>query len=164
MRLYHGGIEPVFKPTIIESQRLLDFGRGFYLTSNQEQAERWSVIKQNRSGSNSIATVSVYDFDEQILTHSKYDVKVFDNANEEWLDFITANRKSNTNHSYEIVKGAVANDNLYSTLVLFEAGILTKSETIVRLKTHKLFDQISFHNLNVMSELLFIKSYQTKTQ
>jgi len=162
MRLYHGSIEPVLKPKILETQRLLDFGFGFYLTSNQEQAERWSVIKQNRSGGNSIATVSVYEFNEQLLTMNNYNVKIFGKADEEWLDFILANRRTNVKHHYDIVKGAVANDTLYSTLVLFEVGIFTKPETIVRLKTHKLFDQLSFHSRKALKELIFVESYWTK--
>jgi len=162
MRLYHGGTEPVQKPLIIETQRLLDFGKGFYVTSNQDQANRWALIKQNRNGSNTIATISVYEFDEKLFDNGTYEVKLFETANEAWLDFISSNRQKHINHPFDIVKGAVANDTLYATLVLYEAGVLSKQETIIRLKAHKLFDQISFHNQMVLSELKFIESYQLK--
>lgn len=160
MKLYHGGTEPIQKPMIIETQRLLDFGKGFYVTSNQEQANRWAMIKQNRNGSNAKAIVSVYEFNEILFNQDKYKVKSFETANEEWLDFIASNRRDFVNHPYDIVKGAVANDTLYATLLLYETGVLSKQETIARLKVHKLFDQISFHNNSVLNELKFIESYQ----
>lgn len=46
MELYHGSIQKVIRPIIIEQQRLLDFGKGFYITSSKEQAERWALIKE----------------------------------------------------------------------------------------------------------------------
>jgi hypothetical protein len=46
MQLFHGGIEIIEQPIILEQQRLLDFGKGFYLTSSQIQAERWASIKR----------------------------------------------------------------------------------------------------------------------
>lgn len=162
MKLYHGGTVAVQKPEIIDSQRYLDFGKGFYVTTNPEQAERWAKIKQKRKGEGADAIVTVYSFNEDIFNKNIYNVKTFNAANEEWLDFIVINRKSHIHNPYDIIIGAVANDTLYSTLVLFEAGILSKAETIIRLKAHKLFGQISFHNERVLNELVFSYSYQVK--
>ena len=39
MILYHGSNIAVEKPKILQSDRRLDFGTGFYLTSSYEQAE-----------------------------------------------------------------------------------------------------------------------------
>ena len=102
----------------------------------------------------------MFEIDDNFLDNHKYTIKHFLSANEEWLDFIVLNRNENINHLYDIVKGAVANDSLYATLVLFETGILSKEETIARLKTHKLFDQISFHNSKALNELKFIEYYE----
>jgi hypothetical protein len=49
MKLYHGSTIIIEKPIILDSQRLLDFGKGFYTTTNKEQAERWALIKAKRS-------------------------------------------------------------------------------------------------------------------
>ena len=159
MKLYHGGLDVIVLPKILDSQRFLDFGKGFYTTTNQEQAENWAIIKKKRTGKNSQAIVSVYILDDHILNDEKYKVCIFPKANEEWLDFIISNRTGGQQYDYDIVKGAVANDTLYATLSLFEAGLLSKKETIVRLKTHQLFDQISFHTAYVLKELKFIESY-----
>ena len=40
MILYHGSNVEVKNPKIIQSKRLLDFGTGFYLTSDYEQAKK----------------------------------------------------------------------------------------------------------------------------
>jgi len=160
MKVYHGSSVVIKISKILDSQRLLDFGMGFYTTSSRVQAENWAVIKQKRLGINTAAIVTVYEVNDDVFNADKYNVKIFSKANEEWLDFIVANRKKNIQHPFDIVKGVVANDTLYSTLSLFEAGVLTKAETITRLKTHKLFDQISFHNQKVLKELNFIDNYK----
>ena len=125
-----------------------------------EQAGNWALIKQKRIIDASKAFITVYDFDDTLFNAENLIVKRFDNANDEWLDFVVGNRKGNETHLYDVVIGAVANDTLYQTLSLYETGILTKSETTSRLKTHLLFDQISFHNNKVLSHLKFIESYE----
>jgi hypothetical protein len=47
--LYHGSNVEVKKPKLIASnvKRLLDFGAGFYLTSDFEQAKKWALRTTN---------------------------------------------------------------------------------------------------------------------
>ena len=47
MILYHGSNVEVCQPRIIKSKRLLDFGTGFYLTSDLEQAKKWAMRTVN---------------------------------------------------------------------------------------------------------------------
>ncbi len=160
MKLYHGSTHIVDSPEVLEVQRLLDFGKGFYTTTSKEQAEKWAVIKQKREGAHSKAIVNVYEMDDSLLTNNNIAVKIFEGANEEWLDFIVSNRTGSTVHNYDLVKGSVANDTLYRTLSLFESGILSKTETISRLKAHVLFDQISFHTDKVLHELKYLECFE----
>ena len=51
MILYHGSNIEVSKPEILKSKRLLDFGTGFYLTSDLEQARKWAIRTANRARS-----------------------------------------------------------------------------------------------------------------
>lgn len=44
MFLYHGSNMQVITPKILVTNRMLDFGAGFYTTSNKEQAVKWSKI------------------------------------------------------------------------------------------------------------------------
>ena len=65
MILYHGSNVEVREPKIIVSNRTLDFGAGFYTTSNKEQAEKWSKTQtlRRRKGT---PIVSCYEH-EQLL-------------------------------------------------------------------------------------------------
>lgn len=42
MRLYHGSTEMVATPQIRKPNRALDFGNGFYTTTDYAQAEQWA--------------------------------------------------------------------------------------------------------------------------
>ncbi len=59
-------------------------------------------------------------------------------------------------HDYDLVWGPVANDNVYETLTLFEDGIISRAEAIVRLKTYKLVDQVLFHTENALKCIDFV--------
>ncbi|GHV93826.1 hypothetical protein AGMMS50293_01460 [Spirochaetia bacterium] len=73
------------------------------------------------------------------------DILRFDSADEAWFDFVIANRRNAwQGKKYDIIYGPVANDTIYRTLIAFETGTLTKTETISRLKVHQLFDQMTF--------------------
>lgn len=45
MIVYHGSIEIVKNPDVNHSYRPLDFGKGFYVTTVKEQAEKLPMIK-----------------------------------------------------------------------------------------------------------------------
>jgi hypothetical protein len=42
MIIYHASNVVVAQPKILQTGRMLDFGTGFYATSNKEQAIRWA--------------------------------------------------------------------------------------------------------------------------
>ena len=161
MRLYHGSIMTVHKPTVTRGRTKTDFGKGFYTTTSPEQAEKWAKIKKNREGKKEDvrAVVSVYEIDDSILSSSQYKTMHFDGATAEWLDFVVANRRG-VSHDFDMIMGPVANDNLYATISLYENGTLNANAAIEQLKTHTLFDQLSFHNQSVCQLLIFIESYE----
>ena len=51
MILYHGSTVIVDKPKVLLSERLVDFGAGFYTTTNREQAVRWAQRVSTRRSS-----------------------------------------------------------------------------------------------------------------
>jgi hypothetical protein len=103
------------------------------------------------------AIVSIYDVDE-VFAAKDLRIKGFDTATEEWLDFVMFHRtgKLTSMNKYDVIRGPVANDTLYETLALYERGILTHNETIARLKTHKLADQVVLATTKAISLLKFI--------
>ena len=154
MILYHGSTEIVKKPQIIENDNFLDFGFGFYTTTSKEQAFRWAVIKKKRTKSVN-SYLNIYEIDDYVFSENSYSILNFENPSREWLDFVIGNRRGSITHNYDFVRGPVANDTLYRTFTLYESGVLTLKETIVRLKVHELFDQILFHSEKALRNLKF---------
>lgn len=113
-----------------------------------------------RTGGKAKGLVNCYRIADDFISNFKLKTKTFHAATEEWLDFILFNRSNDIPHGYDIVTGPVANDTLYQTLTLFETGILTKPETIARLKVHRLFDQFSFHTSEALACLNFVEVYE----
>ena len=69
----------------------------------------------------------------------------FNSPDEAWLDFVAANRQGTyQGKRYDLIYGAVANDDVYSTITLYMTGILDKEQTLARLKIKKLFNQLVF--------------------
>lgn len=162
MILYHGSTLIIEQPKLLQNDRFLDFGKGFYTTTNLEQATRWAIIKQKRTVVPT-AYVNVYETEANLLSDPDLSILQFVEANREWLEFITGNRRGVPQHLYDIVQGAVANDTIYQTLVLYEAGAYTVEETIDRLKVHRLFDQIAFHTEAALSKLIYQKTIQVNS-
>lgn len=158
MKLYHGSTVAVRKPSLRPGRQNADFGKGFYTTSNPEQAERWAHIKQEREGAPR-AVVSVYEFDEALLDSPDWNIRQFAGADEDWLYFVTDCRKSR-GHDYDLVLGPVANDKVFTTVNLFESGVLSAEAAILQLKAYKTYDQMSFHTDRTIGTLRFVEAYE----
>jgi len=158
MRLYHGGLVKVKQPKLIQSAvvRPCDFGSGFYTTTDLDQARRWSKIRQARNQTVA-GIVSVYEAPEDLLAMEGLKRLIFDSPAPEWLEFVMANRtKDAFMHDYDLVAGPVANDRVYATLALFEAEQLSVEETLHRLKTYKLVNQVLFNTDQALQHLRFV--------
>ena len=158
MYLYHGSDVIVKKPKILESNRYLDFGAGFYTTGNKKQALRWAKKVSKRNDTDHFF-VSIYEF-KKSDAFKNLQVLVFDHADKKWLDFVLKNRNGKKTIEYDIVSGPVADDNVYLSIRLFETGVLSEEETIKRLKIRKLYNQILFHNVKSLKYLKY-KDYLT---
>lgn len=155
MLLYHGSNVIVDKPRLIKQNRFLDFGFGFYTTTNSDQALAFAekVTKRRKEGQQA---VSIYDFDE-IRAFSERSLLKFDTANEAWLDFVKDNRSGiYSGKKYDFVFGPVANDDVYTTFTLYTAGVLSKEQTLEALKIKKLYDQLVFSTDEALSYLRFL--------
>lgn len=158
MILYHGSNTIVKEPKLIEQNRFLDFGYGFYLTTNKTQAENFAQKVVVRRGGKPI--VNVYEFDEETLL-AKIKFKKFDSPDGEWLDFVSEHRNGTyAGEIYDLIIGAVANDDVYRTLQVYGAGILTKEQAIEALKIKKLFNQYVFASEQSLKLLKFIESVE----
>lgn len=155
MILYHGSNCIVSVPRLIKQNRYLDFGFGFYTTTNKVQAIGFAekVTKRRKEGEK---TVSIYKLDED-YAFKECSILYFDSANEEWLDFVAKNRSGNyIGKSYDFIFGPVANDDVYTTFALYSAGVLTKEQTLDALKIKKLYNQLVISSEKGLSFLKFI--------
>ena len=145
----------VEKPKLVLQNRFLDFGFGFYTTTNKVQAISFAekVYKRKNDGTKQ---VSIYEIDEKRI-FAECSVLRFDSADEAWLDFVALNRSGNyIGEAYDIIYGPVANDDVYTTFTLYQAGVLTKEQTLEALKIKKLYDQMVFATEKALSFLKFV--------
>ena len=66
MKLYHGSTTVVRHPNIKRGRKKTDFGKGFYTTTNFEQAAKWANLKRQRERSGK-AIVSIFEVPDSIL-------------------------------------------------------------------------------------------------
>ena len=155
MIIYHGSNVVVSEPKLIQQNRFLDFGFGFYTTTNKTQAIGFAdkVTKRRKEGAKA---VSIYELDEE-KAFNECSVLQFENANEAWLDFVSENRAGNyKGETYDFIFGPVANDDVYTTFTLYTAGVLTKEQTLEALKIKKLYNQLVLTSRKALSYLKFI--------
>ena len=151
MLLYHGSNVTVEKPNIIQSERTLDFGTGFYLTTDFEQAKRWAILTTSRK-KEGIPTVNVFEIEDKV----NLKVLKFNGPDKEWLEFVTNNRKTkNYKNDYDLIIGPVANDNTMPVINLYVNGVYNEKEALKRLLPQKLKDQVVFKNTKALKYLNF---------
>ena len=158
MKLYHGSVVDVRKPSLRYGGKKTDFGRGFYTTTQAEQAENWTKIKQDRTKAPK-RIVSVYEIDDALLSNPELKIREFHGVDEAWLNFVVNCRKG-VKHDYDLVFGPVANDNVFTTVNLYESGVLDAPAAIAQLKAYTTYDQLSFHTLRVVLALEFVGRYE----
>ena len=162
MTLYHGSDQIIETPELRSSIRTLDFGPGFYTTTNRAQAKNFASKVYDRAvragNSPQGRFISVYELDYE-AAEKECAILRFDFPGEAWFDFIIANRRNTyRGKKYDIIYGPVANDTIYRTLIAFETGALSKQETIAKLKTRQLCDQMAFTSEKALSFLQYTNS------
>jgi len=157
MTLYHGSNLVVDNPCIIPPNRALDFGVGFYTTSDAKQASEWASVVVRRSGKGN-ATLNVYDFDEAMAMR-ELRCKRFAQPDKEWLDFVCAHRMGNAgDDGADVIIGPVANDNTMPVLSAYMAARDKDLYALVALseiRAERLTDQFVFKTPLGLSFLKF---------
>jgi len=131
-------------PQILKSRFPKDFGEGFYCTELEKQAVRWSSRYDH-------AVVSVYEY----TPDQNLQMLVFKEMTEEWLDLIIDCR-SGGKHNYDMVTGAMANDQIFNYISDFIDGILTREQFWVLAKFKHPTHQICFCTEKALKTLQFI--------
>lgn len=154
MEIYHGSLEIVTAPEILQPNRTLDYGVGFYTTTDYNQACNWVARHKGKAQS---GYVNVYEIDIEAVR--KAHTLWFDKPTTEWIDFVDSNRNTlGFTHNYDFVYGPVANDRVYAAFALYEARLINKDELLNMLKVYDLVDQLLFHTPKALTFLKYKES------
>ena len=161
MKVYHGSIVEVKTPLVGVGRPKLDFGKGFYVTDLEEQAVSWASRPSNIDKPQ-ILNVYEFDKDEVLASNCKY--LCFEHYDGEWLDFVVANRRGEDLwKDYDIVEGGIANDNVFNTIELYTAELVSREEALKRLQYEKPNNQICILKQSIIDEHLhFVQSVKIK--
>lgn len=135
MILYHGSNIDIEIIDLAKSKPNKDFGKGFYLSENEIQAQEMAVFKSMQLGGTPV--VSKFEFNSNVMADSSLKIKVFNDYSEEWADFVLANRDGCPVERYDIVYGPIANDKVGMQIRKLKDGSIDKSEFLNRLKYMK---------------------------
>lgn len=153
--LFHGSTLVVEKPLVDYGRPELDFGPGFYLTHDREQAERWAQTKAGRMRGGQ-AILNIYRFDEKAFSEQlAYQRLVFADYNQEWLDFIADSRKGHSPwQDLDWIEGGVANDSVISTVDAYVDGFISAEQAIGQLVNERLRHQVCIRNQSIVEQFL----------
>ena len=155
MIVYHGSSEVVRQPDILHSFRALDFGKGFYVTTVREQAERWARRKVVLDGGRAI--VNQYQMDDDM---TELQVKRFSDDLSDWIEFVCDCRDGKLGYQdYDLIIGMVANDKVFRVVDMYHSGIWDKERAIMEIRAYPNYDQLAFITQIAIDKLLRFKGY-----
>jgi len=139
IQLYHGSNMRIEVPDLIHSKPFKDFGRGFYLSADKQQALDMAIqkVKQTNEGK---AEVSEFMFEEKMMMSDDIKVLNFPDYSEDWAQFVLMNRNRNNKqptHDYDIVYGPIADDGVTYQLRRYEGGVISLTRLVEELKYAK---------------------------
>lgn len=153
--VYHGSNMIINRIDLSRCRWGTDFGKGFYTTSSLKHARKRAEYMVKRSGGT--PTVMVYE----LMDYSDLFVQdLGEEANLEWLNFITNNRlHPKFKHDYDIVVGLIADGATVEVVSEFASlmkrgRVVDWSGFIARLKPYKNADQYSFHTSDSLKVLV----------
>lgn len=165
MLLYHGSYAAIDKIELNKCAPGKDFGRGFYVTEDFEQAK--GFIRNSLKKAKNIGVIPQdrrYGYVTVFRYHSQDDIPCynFETTDKNWLWFVSMNRRSQLAGKFrkvideellnaEIVVGKIANDTTNPTIITYLNGLFGDIEseeavnfTIGRLLPNRLKNQYCF--------------------
>jgi len=152
--LYHGTISDIDKVDVNAGRSRKDFGKGFYMSVTRKQAigmmhkKYREAVRRSRNKNKTDFRENLYEIqlDEEVLP--TLDIKLFKEANLEWLDFILlCRRHGGIPHDYDLVVGPTADDDTALCLRAYEEGLYGEKDSDEAKKT--LLSNLEVENLGV---------------
>ena len=142
--VYYGNYCKIEKPKLLANKYTKDFGNGFYCTILKDEAVRWANKYDTK-------IVNLYEYQE----NNNLKIKEFTIMTEEWLDFIIESRNGKK-HDYDIVIGAMADDQIYNYITDLLKGEITRDAFWKLAKFRHPTHQIAFCTDAALKTIKFI--------
>lgn len=131
--LYHGTVSKIEQVDVKLGKGRKDFGKGFYMAVSKSQAVGM-MHKKYRENVRRSREKQEYSFKErlyEIILDEKFiselKIKIFENADLEWLDFVLKCReKGGMPHDYDMVIGPTADDDTALCLKAYWDGLYAR--------------------------------------
>ena len=113
--LYHGTVSEITRVDVERGRDREDFGKGFYMAVSKSQAvgmmhkKRREAARRRRNKDGADIKEYLYEAALDVEYAQTLDIRVFKQADEEWLDFILKCRRGEDKSDYEVVMGGIAN-------------------------------------------------------
>lgn len=144
--VYHGSFKEIEKPVLNYSRKSTDFGTGFYLTEDKRMANKWATVKNP-------PVVNSYSLCFYGLTFYTF------NADEEWFDFVVANRKGlnagTVYNDFDVLSGPTADDKLFTALSEYLEGAIPKELALKMVSSSQLNQQLCIKSQKGLENLKF---------
>lgn len=152
--LYHGTVSEIERVDVKLGRGRKDFGKGFYMAVSKSQAvgmmhkKYRESVRRSREKQENVFSERLYEIslDEKMISELK--IKIFENADLEWLEFVLSCReKGEMPHDYDLVIGPTADDDTALCLKAYWDGLYGKvgSDTAKRI----LLNNLETENLGV---------------
>lgn len=153
MILYHGSNVEVREPKLSYSRTSLDFGAGFYTTTDLEQAKKWAKrVAQIRNGGK--PEVSVFETDEK--SWSDLSVLNFASADKDWLSLVVKYRTGQRiDEKFDVISGPVANDRTVNVINQYIAGTFSEDIALQLLLPMQFSNQYAIKTEKAVSAIIW---------
>lgn len=152
--LYHGTVSEIQQVDVKLGRGRKDFGKGFYMAVSKGQAigmmhkKYRETVRRSRGKQEDAFSEKLYEItlDEQVL--SELNIKVFERADLEWLDFVLMCREQGgMPHDFDMVIGPTADDDTALCLKAYWDGLYGKAGEVEAKKT--LLNNLETENLGI---------------
>ena len=145
--VYHGSNVAVPNPKILINGHYKDFGYGFYCTNIEKQAKRWALTQKGES----IVNRYIYTVNPDL------NICAFPDMSEAWLQFVV-NCRRGIEHSFDIVEGPMADDQIWDYVEDYMNGNISKTAFWELVKFKYPTHQIVFCTMKALDNLHYEES------
>ncbi|MDE6620828.1 MAG: DUF3990 domain-containing protein [Lachnospiraceae bacterium] len=131
--LYHGTVSEIQQINVNLGRERKDFGKGFYMAVSKKQAvgmmhkKYREVVRRSQGKQETDFAERLYEITLNTAVISELNIKIFYNADLEWLDFVLMCReKGGMPHDYDMVIGPTADDDTVLCLKVYRDGFYGK--------------------------------------